>query len=90
MSMFFSDVCGFLPVSEMSESYIQDPREHLTVGQSGKVYVLSVDPANQKPQKEALAKLPPGGVVSRTAIEKSAEVEEEPDVEIDGIIIPVV
>ncbi|PUU76130.1 hypothetical protein B9Z19DRAFT_1130280 [Tuber borchii] len=91
---FFSDVCGFLPVSEMSERYIQDPREHFTVGQSVNVHVLSVDPTKQKlrvsckdpnlsgeAQKVALAKLPPGGVVSGTAIEKSAEGEEELDVE---------
>jgi len=92
---FFSDVCGFLPVSEMSEAYIQDPREHFTVGQSVNVHVLSVDPANQKlrvsckdpnlfgeAQKEALAKLPPGGVVSGTVVEKSAD---DLFVEINGL-----
>ncbi|PWW72721.1 nucleic acid-binding protein [Tuber magnatum] len=83
---FFSDVCGFLPVSEMSEAYIQDPRDHFTAGQSVNVHVLSVDPTNQKlrvsckdpnlfgeTHKVALAKLPPGGVVSGTVVEKSAE-----------------
>ncbi|CUS13120.1 unnamed protein product [Tuber aestivum] len=83
---FFSDVCGFLPVSEMSEAYIQDPRDHFTVGQSVNIHVLSVDPANQKlrvsckdpnlfgeAHKVALAKLPAGDVVSGTVVEKSAE-----------------
>ena len=89
---FFSDVCGFLPISEMSEAYIQDPREHFTVGQSVNVHVLSVDPANQKlrvsrkdpnlsgkAQKKALAKLPSSSVVSKTVVEKSAdEMPDEP------------
>ena len=92
---FFSDVCGFLPVSEMSEAYIQDPREHFNVGQSVNVHVLSVDPANQKlrvsckdpnlfgeAQKDALAKLSPGGVVSGTVVEKSAD---DLFVEINGL-----
>ncbi|RPA89371.1 nucleic acid-binding protein [Choiromyces venosus 120613-1] len=92
---FFSDVFGFLPVSEMSEAFIQDPREHFTIGQSVNVHVLSVDPANQKlrvscrdpnlfgeAQKEALAKLSPGDVVFGTVVEKSAD---DLFVEINGL-----
>ncbi|KAG0135944.1 hypothetical protein HOY82DRAFT_479619 [Tuber indicum] len=92
---FFSDVCGFLPISEMSEAYIQDPHEHFTVGQSVNVHVLSVDPTNQKLRvscrdpnlfgevhKVALAKLPPGDVVSGTVVEKSAD---DLIVEINGL-----
>jgi len=45
---FFSDVCGFLPASEMSEAYIRDPRVYFTVGQPVNIRVLSMDPANQK------------------------------------------
>ena len=90
---FFSDVSGFLPVSETSEAYIQDPREYFTVGLSVNVRVLPVDPANQRlrvscndpnlfgeARKEALSKPPPGSVVSRTMAEKSAdEMINEPD-----------
>ncbi|CAZ80214.1 unnamed protein product [Tuber melanosporum] len=92
---FFLDVCGFLPVSEMREAYIQDPHEHSTVGQSVNVHVLSVDPASQKlrvsckdpnlfgeAHKVTLAKLPPGDVVSGTVVEKSAD---DLIVEINGL-----
>jgi len=84
--VFFSVVSGFLPVSEMSEAYIQDPREHFTVGQSVNVRVLPMDPANQRlrvscndpnlfgeAQREALSKPPIGSVVSGTIVEKLAD-----------------
>lgn len=81
---FYAGLCGFLPVSEMSEAYIQDPREHFRIGQSVNVHVVSVDPENQKmrvsckdpksfgdEQKEALQALKPGTLVSGAVIEKS-------------------
>ena len=40
---FYGDVRAFLPVSEMSESYIQDPREHFQVGQVMNVRIVSMD-----------------------------------------------
>jgi rRNA biogenesis protein RRP5 len=41
---FYGQLRGFLPVSEMSEAYIHDPKEHFRVGQTVSVYVLSFDP----------------------------------------------
>ncbi|KAK3375401.1 hypothetical protein B0H63DRAFT_503264 [Podospora didyma] len=41
---FYGKMRGFLPVSEMSEAYIQDPKEHFRVGQTVTVYVISFDP----------------------------------------------
>ena len=40
---FYGTVRGFLPVSEMSESYIQDPSQHFRIGQVVNVHVLTVD-----------------------------------------------
>ena len=45
---FYGPVRGFLPVSEMSESYIQDPKEHFRVGQVVNVHIVSVDEAEQR------------------------------------------
>lgn len=39
---FYGDVRAFLPVAEMSESFIQDPKEHFHVGQVVNVRVVSV------------------------------------------------
>ena len=82
---FYSDVTAFLSVGEMSEAYIQDPREHFRVGQSVIVNVLSVDAENERirvsckdpkafgeVQQKALAGLQIGQVVSGVVTEKSA------------------
>jgi len=82
---FYSDVTAFLPVGEMSEAYIQDPREHFRVGQSVIVNILSVDVENERirvsckdpkafgeAQQKALAGLQTGQVISGTVTEKSA------------------
>lgn len=82
---FYSDVTAFLPVSEMSEAYIQDPREHFHVGQSVNVNVLSVDVENERmrvsckspkafgeAQQTALQNLQVGSLISGTVTEKSA------------------
>ncbi|KAL2135462.1 hypothetical protein VTI74DRAFT_8448 [Chaetomium olivicolor] len=41
---FYGQLRGFLPVSEMSEAYIHDPKEHFRVGQTVSIYVISFDP----------------------------------------------
>ncbi|KAJ4304261.1 rRNA biogenesis protein rrp5 [Collariella sp. IMI 366227] len=41
---FYGRLRGFLPVSEMSEAYIRDPKEHFRVGQTVSIYVISFDP----------------------------------------------
>ncbi|KAL8645515.1 MAG: hypothetical protein Q9210_006666 [Variospora velana] len=45
---FYGPVRGFLPVSEMSESYIDDPKKHFRVGQVVKVRAVSVDTAEKR------------------------------------------
>lgn len=80
---FYSSVRGFLPVSEMSESYIQDPKQHFRIGQVVKVHVVSIDPSEQRmiisckdpsifgsAQREALKELRIGSVVEGTVSEK--------------------
>lgn len=81
---FYAGLRGFLPVSEMSEAYIQDPREHFRVGQSVNIHVISVDPESRKlrvsckdpksfgeEQKESLKALMIGTICSGTVVEKS-------------------
>ena len=41
---FYGSLKGFLPISEMSEAFIQDPKEHFRLGQVVSVHVLDVDP----------------------------------------------
>lgn len=80
---FYSSVRGFLPVSEMSESYIQDPKQHFRIGQVVKVHVVSIDPTEERmiisckdpsifgsSQREALKELEIGSVVEGTVSEK--------------------
>ncbi|GKT46858.1 rRNA methyltransferase 1, mitochondrial [Colletotrichum spaethianum] len=45
---FFGEVRGFLPVSQMSEAYIKDPREHFRTGQVVSVHVLDVNPEERR------------------------------------------
>lgn len=45
---FYGPVRAFLPVSEMSESYIDDPKKHFRTGQVVKVRIVSVDPAEKR------------------------------------------
>jgi rRNA biogenesis protein RRP5 len=45
---FYGQLRAFLPVSEMSEAYIHDPKEHFRVGQTVSTYVLSFDPEARK------------------------------------------
>ena len=91
---FYGLVRGFLPVSEMSESYIQDPKQHFRIGQVVNVHIISVDPAERRmivsckdlsifgaAQKEALNELKPGDSVTGNVTEKTNDeivVELEP------------
>ena len=91
---FYGSVRGFLPVSEMSESYIQDPRQHFRIGQVVNVHIVSVDSAEQRmivsckdlsvfgaAQQEALKDLKPGDSVTGNVTEKTNDeifVELEP------------
>ena len=91
---FYGSVRGFLPVSEMSESYIQDPKEHFRIGQVVNVHIVSVDPAEKRmlvsckdlsvfgaAQQEALKDLKPGDSVTGNVTEKTIDkvvVELEP------------
>ncbi|KAI5788698.1 hypothetical protein FPQ18DRAFT_245482, partial [Pyronema domesticum] len=81
---FYAGVSAFLPVSEMSEAYIQNPSQHFTVGQSLTVHVLNTDAEERKmrvsckdpgsfgdAQKTALANLKVGQLVSGKISEKS-------------------
>ena len=91
---FYGSVRGFLPVSEMSESYIQDPKQHFRIGQVVNVHIVSVDPVEQRmivsckdlsvfgtAQQEALKDLMPGDSVTGNVTEKTNDeivVELEP------------
>ncbi|KAF2088033.1 nucleic acid-binding protein [Saccharata proteae CBS 121410] len=81
---FYENVRAFLPVSEMSEAYIQNPAEHFRVGQTVNVHVISIDADNDRmtvsckdpsafdSQKQELYKtLTPGTIVEGTVSEKS-------------------
>lgn len=83
---FYGSVRGFLPVSEMSESYIEDPKQHFRTGQVVNVHIVSVDPLESRmlvsckdpsifgaAQREALSTLGPGAIISGTVSEKTSE-----------------
>lgn len=91
---FFGSVRGFLPVAEMSESYINDPNEHFRIGQVVHVRIVSVDPTEGRmivsckdatvfgsAQSEALRRLEPGSLVEGTVTEK---IKDEIVVELIG------
>ncbi len=91
---FYGSVRGYLPVSEMSEAYIQDPSQHFRLGQVVNVHVLNVDPQAKKltvsckdpsvfglAQQSAFKKLKVGEIVSAVATEKS---NDDISVEIQG------
>ncbi|KAL9100926.1 MAG: hypothetical protein Q9163_003762 [Psora crenata] len=91
---FYGSVRAFMPVSEMSESFIEDPKEHFQVGQVVNVHIVSLDseqkrmvvsckdPAAFGPaQQEALSNLKLGSFVNGSVSEK---LNEEIIVELDG------
>ncbi|KAL8952031.1 MAG: hypothetical protein Q9222_002018 [Ikaeria aurantiellina] len=45
---FYGSVRGFLPVSEMSESFIEDPKKHFKIGQAVHVRIVSVSSAEKR------------------------------------------
>ncbi|KAF4458162.1 hypothetical protein F53441_13 [Fusarium austroafricanum] len=83
---FFGAVQGFLPISEMSEAYIKDPKEHFRIGQVVSVHVLDVEPESRKlvvsckdpsafglDKQNALKKLQLGDVVSAKVTQKTED-----------------
>ncbi|KAJ5943397.1 hypothetical protein N7516_003565 [Penicillium verrucosum] len=81
---FYGEVRGFLPVSEMSEAYIQDPAQHFRLGQVVNVHALSVDASLGRlavsckdpstfteKYREAFENLHPGHLVTGIVFEKS-------------------
>ena len=91
---FFGPVRGFLPVSEMSESYIEDPNEHFRTGQVVHVRIVSLDAPERRmivsckdasvfgaAQSEALRKLELGSLVEGAVTEKT---KDEIIVELSG------
>lgn len=45
---FYGPVRAFLPVAEMSESYVQDPKQHFRTGQVVNVHIVSVKPDEER------------------------------------------
>jgi rRNA biogenesis protein RRP5 len=91
---FYGIIRGFLPVSEMSEAFIQDPNQHFRVGQVVNVHVLKVDSEAGKltvsckdpsifglAQQNAMKKLKVGEIVSAVVTEKS---HDDISVELQG------
>jgi rRNA biogenesis protein RRP5 len=76
---FFGGVRGFLPVAEISEAFIQDPKDHFHLGQSVSVRVVLVNPEEERmivscrasSGGEGLEKLGLGSLVSASVVEKS-------------------
>ncbi|KAI3343975.1 hypothetical protein F4824DRAFT_442099 [Ustulina deusta] len=83
---FYGSLRGFLPVSEMSEAYIRDPKEHFRVGQVVSVHILNFDPEAQKlfvsckdpsafgiEKQNALKSLNVGDIVSAKVVQKTED-----------------
>ena len=83
---FYGPVRGFLPVSEMSESYIEDPNEHFRIGQVVHVRIVSLNALERRmivsckdasafaaAQREALDKLEIGCLVEGAVTEKTKD-----------------
>ncbi|KAF3010122.1 rRNA bioproteinsis protein rrp5 [Neopestalotiopsis sp. 37M] len=83
---FYGSLRGFLPVSEMSEAYIRDPKEYFRVGQVVEVHVLNFDTEAQKlyvsckdpsafglEKQKALQNLKIGDVVSAKVVQKTED-----------------
>ncbi|KAI0104140.1 nucleic acid-binding protein [Nemania sp. FL0031] len=83
---FYGSLRGFLPVSEMSEAYIRDPREHFRVGQVVSVHILNFDVETQKlfvsckdpsafgiEKQNALKNLRIGEIVSAKVVQKTED-----------------
>lgn len=86
VAQFYGPVRGFLPVSEMSEAYIQDPRQHFHIGQVVNTHIVSVDASQRRmivsckdplvfgsAQREAFEELKTGVIVDATVSEKTSD-----------------
>ncbi|KAJ2993476.1 hypothetical protein NUW58_g1830 [Xylaria curta] len=82
----YGSLRGFLPVSEMSEAFIRDPKEHFRVGQVVSVHILNFDIEAQKlfvsckdpsafgiEKQNALKNLKIGDIVSATVVQKTED-----------------
>ncbi|KAI0435204.1 hypothetical protein F5Y09DRAFT_294008 [Xylaria sp. FL1042] len=83
---FYGSLRGFLPISEMSEAYIRDPKEHFRVGQVVSVHILNFDLEAQKlfvsckdpsafgiEKQNALKSLNIGDIVSAKVVQKTED-----------------
>lgn len=83
---FYGSIRGFLPISEMSESFIEDPKQHFRIGQVVNVHIITIDASNKRmivsckdpsvfgaAQQEAFKSLKPGEIVIGNVIEKTSE-----------------
>ncbi|RYP47349.1 hypothetical protein DL768_006600 [Monosporascus sp. mg162] len=83
---FYGSLRGFLPVSEMSEAYIRDPKEHFRIGQVVSVHVLNFDSDARKlfvsckdpsafglEKQTALKNLKLGDLVSAKVVQKTED-----------------
>lgn len=81
---FYDSVRGFLPVSEMSESYIEHPEQHFRVGQVVNVHIITVDADEKRmmvsckdpslfgsSQSETLKDINAGVIIEGTVSEKT-------------------
>ncbi|CAK1362185.1 unnamed protein product [Cercospora beticola] len=83
---FYGPVRAWLPVAEMSETFIERPEQHLRLGQTIRVKIVSVSPEAQEmkvtckdsvafdeDQEQAWNNISGGQLVSGTVTEKSSE-----------------
>lgn len=97
---FYGQLRGFLPLSEMSEAYIRDPKEHFRQGQVVNVHVIDVDAETNRlvvsckdpmafgmDKQLALKNLSVGDIVSGKVSQKS---EDDVFVELDGSLLKAV
>lgn len=97
---FYGQLRGFLPLSEMSEAYISDPKEHFRQGQVVNVHVIDVDAETNKlvvsckdpaafgmDKQLALKNLKAGDLVSGKVSQKT---EDDVFVELEGSLLKAV
>ncbi|OIW33783.1 nucleic acid-binding protein [Coniochaeta ligniaria NRRL 30616] len=91
---FYGQLRGFLPISEMSEAYIHDPKEHFRVGQVVNVHILAFEPDERRlivsckdpsafgiDKQQALHDMKIGDVVSGKVTQKT---EDDVFIELDN------
>ncbi|KAH3682794.1 hypothetical protein WICPIJ_006253 [Wickerhamomyces pijperi] len=99
---FFGNLKAFLPKSEISETFVRKPEDHLRLGQTIQVRIISVDAQNNRIsvscrlsgedsdlQKQAMADLVPGrSIVKAQIVEKTKDsvVVELPGSNLRGVI----